>query len=90
MSRELTKKFEEHIGNNVTQVTDYFEDKEVLGEITIIIKGADKVNQNSKINEIELKKELHELINAGLTLSQASKYLAKKKNLKKNMIYNVY
>ena len=57
MSRELTKKFEEHIGNNVKQVTDYFEDKEVLGEITIIIKvNFDKVNQNSKINEIELKK----------------------------------
>ena len=90
ISRELTKKFEQHIGNNVKEVIDYFEKKEVLGEITIIIKGTDKVNQNSKINEIKLKKELHELINAGLTLSQASKYLAKKKNLKKNMIYNIY
>ena len=90
VSRELTKKFEEHIGNNVKQVIDYFDAKEVFGEITIIIKGIEKVKKNSNINEIELKRELYELINAGLTLSQASKYLAKKKNLKKNMIYNIY
>ena len=90
VSRELTKKFEEHIGNNVKQVIDYFDAKEVFGEITIIIKGIEKVKKNSNINEIELKRELYELINAGLTLSQASKYLAKKKNLKKNIIYNIY
>ena len=90
VSRELTKKFEEHIGNNVKQVIDYFDAKEVFGEITIIIKGIEKVKKNSNINESELKRELYELINAGLTLSQASKYLAKKKNLKKNIIYNIY
>ena len=37
-----------------------------------------------------IKKELDELINAGLSLSAASKYLAKKKSLKKNLIYNLY
>ena len=36
-----------------------------------------------------IRKELHELINAGLSLSAASSYLAKKKNLKKNMVYNL-
>ena len=34
-SRELTKKFEEHIGNNIDEVINYFEGKEVIGEITI-------------------------------------------------------
>ena len=33
-----------------------------------------------EFNELNLKKELFELINAGLSLSAASKYLAKKKN----------
>ena len=45
---------------------------------------------DEEFNELNLKKELIELINAGLSLSAASKYLAKKKNLTKNLIYNLY
>ena len=33
---------------------------------------------------------MNDLMNAGLTLSQASKYLAKKKKLSKNLIYNMH
>ena len=84
--RELTKKFEEHIGNNIKEVIAYFEEKEVLGEITVVING---IKQNSKFDKRELKKELNDLINAGLSLSAASKYLAKKNNLKKSFIYNM-
>ena len=85
--RELTKKFEEHIGNNIQEVIAYFEGKEVLGEITVVING---IKQVSKFDNRELKKELNDLINAGLSLSAASKYLAKKNNLKKSLIYNMY
>ena len=42
----INKKFEEHIGENVNQAIDYFRDKEVLGEITIVIKGRDTMNEN--------------------------------------------
>ena len=89
VSRELTKKFEEHIGSNVNEVINHFEKKEVKGEITIVIKGRDTCKGNNEINKIELKKELHDLISAGLSLSQASKYLAKKNNLTKSLIYNM-
>ena len=64
-----------------------FSDKEVIGEITVVVKGIDK--KISIINEIDLKKDLKELINAGLSLSAASKYLAKKNGLKKTIIYNL-
>ena len=90
VSRELTKKFEQHIGNNVNEVIAYFERKEVLGEITVTIKGLKKNERNLEFDKLELKKELIELINAGLSLSAASKYLAKKNNLKKSLIYNMY
>ncbi len=43
-----------------------------------------------EFDEIELKKELFDLIKAGLSLPQASKYLAKKNKLSKNLIYNLY
>ena len=90
VSRELTKKFEENIGNNLNEVIDYFDTKEVLGEITVVIKGMSKKKCPKEFNEYELKNELNELINAGLSLSKASKYLAKKTDLNKGAIYNIY
>ena len=88
VARELTKKFEEHVGNNIESTIEFFKDKEVIGEITIVIKGIHKEN-NKEINKTELKKDLNELTNAGLSLSAASKYLAKKYGIKKSIIYNL-
>ena len=90
VSRELTKRFEENIGNNLDEVISYFEEREIMGEITIVIKGIKQIKQNGYYNKIEIKKDLHELTKAGLNLSAASKYLAKKNNLKKSIIYDMY
>ena len=87
--RELTKKFEENIGSNIDMVLNHFEDKEIIGEITVVIEG-NQNQANLEFNSLELKKELSELIKAGLSLSSASKYLAKKNNLSKKKIYNLY
>ena len=42
VARELTKKFEEHVGNKIDSTIEFFKDKEVIGEITIVIKGIHK------------------------------------------------
>ena len=89
ITRELTKKFEEQTNNKIDNIIDIFKNREIIGEITIVLKGLEKSNQ-TEFNESKLKKELNELINAGLSLSAASKYLAKKKNLTKNLIYNLH
>ena len=88
IARELTKKFEEHIGSNIFDAINFFKDKEVIGEITLVIKGISE-DSNQVINKSDLKRELNELINAGLSLSSASKYLAKKHGIKKGIIYNL-
>ena len=89
IARELTKKYEEHIGSNINEVIEYFENNEVLGEFTIVIKGLKK-ETNTEIDTLYLKEELNELINAGLSLSAAARYLAKKKNITKSIIYNLH
>ena len=89
VSRELTKKFEEQFNNKIDKILEIFENREIIGEITIVIKGLEKSNQK-EVNNSKLKKEVEELVNAGLSLSAASRYLAKKNNLKKNMIYNLF
>ena len=89
VSRELTKKFEQHIGNNIDNVIKFFEDNQVIGEFTLVIKGIER-NQNFEIDKNAIRRELRELVEAGLSLSSASKYLAKKKNITKKIIYNLY
>ena len=89
VARELTKKYEQHIGNNIEEVITFLSDKEIIGEITIVIKGINK-RTDLEFDESQLKKELIDLVKAGLSLSAASKYLAKKHCVKKNIIYNLY
>ena len=87
--RELTKKFEEHVGKNIDEILAFFEGKELKGEITVVVKGINKYKKKEGFDKKELKKELNELTEAGLSLSAASRYLAKKNNLTKNFIYNL-
>ena len=88
VARELTKKFEEHVGNNINEVIDFFNSKDVIGEITIVLKGINK-QRDLNFDKFDIKKDLNDLKNAGLSLSAASKYLAKKNGLKKSEIYNL-
>lgn len=87
--RELTKKYEERIGTNINMLINFFEAKEVIGEITVVIKGTNN-KEELEYDKFQIRSELTELIDAGLSLSAASKYLAKKKNLTKSKIYNLY
>ena len=88
VARELTKKFEEHVGNNINEVIEFFNNKNVIGEITIVLKGKNK-QRDLNFDKFNIKKDLNDLIKAGLSLSAASKYLAKKNGLKKSEIYNL-
>ena len=87
--RELTKKFEQHISNNIDNVIRFFEKNQVIGEFTLVIKGISRI-KNSEIDKNDIRRELHELVDAGLSVSSASKYLAKKKKITKKIIYNLY
>tara|TARA_B100001248_G_scaffold247137_1_gene218346 strand:- start:38 stop:901 length:864 start_codon:yes stop_codon:yes gene_type:complete len=89
IARELTKKFEEHITHNIDEVIKLFEDNDPKGEFTILLEGIES-NSDITLDKIELKKELHDLVSIGLSLSAASKYLAKKNNISKRSIYNLY
>ncbi len=89
ITRELTKKFEEHFMTDINNAINIFENKKIIGEFTIVIKGI-APSKNIAFNENFLRKDLEELINAGLSLSSAAKYLAKKENLKKSTVYNLY
>ncbi len=89
VSRELTKKFEENIVSNIDKVIHLFKNRDIKGEFTLVIKGVINSGE-TEFDSSYIKKELQELINAGLSVSAAAKYLAKKKKIPKNIIYNLY
>lgn len=89
ISRELTKRFEENINTDINNAIKLFENRKAVGEFTLIIKGKYK-SKDIEFDKISLINDLHELVNAGLSLSSAAKYLAKKRNIPKNTIYKLY
>ncbi len=88
ISRELTKKFEEHINTDISNAINFFSENPIIGEFTIIVKGVNI--KDKQIDEENIKKDLHDLLNSGISLSCAAKYLAKKEKVTKNFIYNLH
>ena len=54
----IDKKFEEHIREDINAALALFEGKEVIGEITIVIKGVNKKNNSLELDKIVLKENL--------------------------------
>ncbi len=89
LARELTKKFEQHYGPNIEEVLRNLSNIKPKGEFTLIVNGY----EDKKLSSIEaldnIKKDLLDLMKAGLSHSSAANYLAKKHNIPKNKIYSL-
>ena len=86
--KEITKRYEQHFGNNIDEVLKIFNNIDPRGEFTLVISGNQTIKTNSTSNEI-LRDELLSLIKAGLSHSAASSYLSKKFGRTKKEIYNL-
>ena len=86
--KEITKRYEQHFGNNIDEVLNLLNIVEPRGEFTLVISGDPIIKKNPISNEI-LKNELLGLIKAGLSHSAASSYLSKKFGRPKKEIYNL-
>ena len=87
--KELTKKYEQHFGNNIEQVLKIFELIEPKGEFTLVLGGKKNFKDEKEISSDIIRKDLIDLIKAGLSHSAASTYLSKKTNKSKNEIYKL-
>jgi len=88
LARELTKIHEEIIRGTLSEILAWALSKEVKGEITLVIAGKAKSQQeNREANEEKIKEELKLLINQGVSVSDAVRRVAKKIGVSKNQIY---
>lgn len=85
--KELTKKYEKHFGSNINEALTNIKKSEPKGEFTLVISGNKKDDDAN--SEYDLKDDLINLINAGLSHKAASNYLAQKSGKSKNHIYKL-
>ncbi|HEL1618926.1 TPA: 16S rRNA (cytidine(1402)-2'-O)-methyltransferase [Streptococcus suis] len=87
--RELTKLYEEYQRGTISEVLDYLNDTPLKGECLIIVAGAGEEELPS-VEDVDLKAEVEKEIAAGRKPNQAIKEIAKRYQLKKQEVYDVY
>ena len=85
LCRELTKKFEEIIRGNISEVIEIL--PEVKGEMVIVIEGNNDIVTYDNLTVIE---HVNLYIKEGKTTMEAIKLVAKDRNVKKQEIYDIY
>tara|TARA_B100000700_G_scaffold324577_1_gene431081 strand:+ start:995 stop:1876 length:882 start_codon:yes stop_codon:yes gene_type:complete len=88
IARELTKKFEESIGNTIEEVLEYFLINKPRGEFTIILGGNIDNQKNNKISELEALNKLKELVKQGEKPNIAARKIAKETGYEKKWLYS--
>ena len=87
--KEMTKRFEQNLGYNFDMVINHLKGIEPKGEFTVVIGAKEPSEKDHQSSNHSLKNDLLSLINAGLSHSAASNYLAKKSGKPKKEIYNL-
>jgi 16S rRNA (cytidine1402-2'-O)-methyltransferase len=89
LARELTKVHEEFWRGTIRDaIALYTTDREPKGEFTLVVAGS-LIEENLVLSEEELKAELRQLIEQGMTRSQASRQLAQLTNIPRRQIYDL-
>ena len=91
IARELTKKFEEMIRGNLSQIISEINTKEIKGEITLVVQGGIKKKENDATDflkdECIMEEYLKKLKNQGYSNRDIIKIAQEKLNIPKNQVY---
>ncbi|MEQ9667980.1 16S rRNA (cytidine(1402)-2'-O)-methyltransferase [Coleofasciculus sp. G2-EDA-02] len=87
LARELTKLHEQFWRGTIEDAIAYYTDHEPKGEFTLILAGAPP--ESPVLSEAALKAELSQLINQGLSRSQAARQLSHLTNLPRRHLYQM-
>ncbi|MGF1591520.1 MAG: 16S rRNA (cytidine(1402)-2'-O)-methyltransferase [Pleurocapsa sp.] len=88
LARELTKVHEEFWRGNIGgAIAMYSNERQPKGEYTLVLKGAAETSLIT--SEAELKREFQQLLERGMTRSQASRHLSKLTSLSRREIYQL-
>jgi 16S rRNA (cytidine1402-2'-O)-methyltransferase len=87
IARELTKLHEQFWRGSVVEAIDYYQSRNPQGEYTLLLAGCQ--NAQPMLSESALLTELQQLIQQGISRSQASRQLAQQTTLPRRQIYQL-
>ncbi|KRN28250.1 16S rRNA (cytidine(1402)-2'-O)-methyltransferase [Liquorilactobacillus mali] len=95
LCRELTKRYEEFIRGTVAEALEWAKEEQVRGEFCIILEGnpdiSSEEDNTETVSVLPLEEQVDNLINKeNYRPNDAIKEVAKKNNLKKQVVYNTF
>ena len=87
LCRELTKKFEEYIRGNISEIIPICES--LKGEMVLVVQGYQEVSEEA-ISLDECVKLVDKKINEGLSTKEAIKVVSLENNINKKALYQYY
>jgi 16S rRNA (cytidine1402-2'-O)-methyltransferase len=88
--RELTKKFEECWRGKLSDFLNVLENKEVIGEITLVVEGYFEEEHSFVFSEEEIIKQLNKACSEGMYGKEAIKKVASITGVSRNDVYKIY
>jgi 16S rRNA (cytidine1402-2'-O)-methyltransferase len=88
LARELTKLHEEFWRGTITEAIAVYNTRQPKGEFTLIIEGT-KISQTLTMSEEQIVEEIQQLMQQGISRSQASRQLAKITSRSRQEIYQL-
>ena len=93
VSRELTKKFEETLRGNISEVHAILQQRDIKGEFVIVIEGIDIKdlidNEAKKWHNITIEQHILMYMEQGMDKKEAIKKVAEDRNLPKKEVYAI-
>ena len=86
VGRELSKVHEEVLRGTVSEVVARLSDREVKGEITIVVHGC---TDECQVSEESIGTEIHRLIDEGMGIKDISELLGERYHVSKRQIYQL-
>jgi 16S rRNA (cytidine1402-2'-O)-methyltransferase len=83
LSRELTKHFEETLRGGLQDLLSHAEERNLKGEMVVVVSGAEEV----QAEEIDIKSELRKLLEGGMSKKEAVKELVRVHGVPRNQAY---
>lgn len=88
VNRELTKKYQEIIREDLETVIEIFNNREVKGEFVLIVEGfSGEVEETGKYDDLNEREYVIQLMEEGINKKDAIKIVCKDRKLKKDIVY---
>jgi 16S rRNA (cytidine1402-2'-O)-methyltransferase len=92
VARELTKVHEEFVRGDLQELVARYAEEEVLGEITLLVEGAEKVDRSGPERwvGVSIEDQLRSMMSdQGLSKTEAVKVVAKLRDLPRDVVYEI-